>query len=312
MSFLKWLALSVALLVGSPIDVSNAKAKECGIKGHSFRSRIVGGRTAAPGEFPWQVSLSFLDRKVGHYHWCGGTIISEDWILTAAHCTTGITHANATLRANVRVIVGAWNITSTSENTQNIGIDRVFVHPGYIWENMTDSGILLHSPSMDIALIKLKRNINFNDPFAGPACMPNLTKEYRGKPDCIVSGWGQTDNDMQYSEQYRAPFHSTLKKASGRIWTRKAAQAAWDPVILDDALLAFGRPRNAGMPGMDSCHGDSGGPLVCKEENGAYSVVGVVSFGPPNCTFSPGETQPGMYTEVAAVNDWLLEMQSLH
>jgi len=312
MTFHKWLVLSVAFLVASPIDVSNAKAKECGIKGPS--SRIVGGRTAAPGEFPWQVSIQGHGSCPGcpWVHGCGGTIISEDWILTAAHCSI-IIAKNAAARAACRVVVGAWNVSSTSENTQSIGIDRVFVHPGYVDENMTDAGIILNPGSMDIALLKLNRSINFNDPFVGPACMPNLTNEYRGRPDCVVSGWGLTEHEYeQHSLAWIMGPHSTLQKASGRIWTRKAAQAAWAPVILDDALLAFGRPRHAGMPGMMPCHGDSGGPLVCKEENGAYSVVGVFSTMPDNCTTSQGETQPGLFTEVAAVNDWLLETQSLH
>jgi len=62
---------------------------------------------------------------------------------------------------------------------------------------------------------------------------------------------------------------------------------------------------------MSQCGGDSGGPLVCKEVNGAYSLVGVVSYGTVHCGMSAGEIQPGLSTEVAAFNDWLLDTQSL-
>jgi len=286
LGFVLALVLAISLCAAYP---------ECGIKGPS--SRIVGGRTAAPGEFPWQVSL----QPWKGIHSCGGTIWDEEWIITAAHCFPDISNSPDISPFNQWTVrVGMWNITSTTEKTQDIKIDQIFNHPGFNPES-PESG-------NDIALIKLKGKISFNDPFAGPACLPNVNKEYRRQEGCITSGWGNLGYKFDFQGLEIIPIEaSTLQKASGKIWTREAAQAAWVPDRLSDALLGFGR-----LPNMTDCHGDSGGPLVCKEENGAYSLVGVVSFGDPDCGTVDGLTRPTMFTEVAAFNDWLHKTRSAH
>jgi len=266
--------------------------EECGKKGSS--SRIVGGQNAGYGEFPWQISLQVKSRYPHRapFHTCGGTIIDKQWVLCAAHCfNAGSTRP----KSNYRVRVGEWKLNSATEKPQDFNIAEVYVHEKW--------NIRTLNQGYDIALIKLDGEIDLSGPYAGTACIPSAGEDFRGASDCILSGWGfiekRGNKDGTRADQ--------LQKVSGNIWTRQGLKDVWSKTntlppqyrTFGDKLLGFGDPGK-----WSACQGDSGGPLVCKNKSGAYSVVGVVSYGPPACG-SNGSGLPGMFTEVVGYLDWI-------
>ncbi|KAF5901255.1 plasma kallikrein isoform X2, partial [Clarias magur] len=241
----------------------------CGKSGNFLNIfKIVGGSDAATGEWPWQISL-----QSGLHHICGGSIISSRWILTAAHCLS-----TQDIHFSVRA-----GITKLSEAGTKYELEIIIVHPNY---NKT-------SGENDIALIKLKKPITFNN-VVRPVCLTEAVKEaefLRGKK-CTVTGWGRLSTGS---------FPDTLQKAQV-------------PLISSDVCAGILReedmtrtkvfPSNlcAGYPEgkIDSCDGDSGGPLVCQAESTWY-LAGLTSWGlgcaKPN--------KPGVYTRVSYYVPWI-------
>ncbi|KFM63500.1 Trypsin-1, partial [Stegodyphus mimosarum] len=242
---------------------------------------IVGGRDAFQGEFPWQISLQrHFERDNGIYHICGGTIITKDWVVTAAHCI------NLAKLGNYRVVAGISDLRE--ENKIRTGVVRSYsehkVDDAYIHEDF--SRLTLQN---DIAVLKVDPPFDFehSDGMIKPICLPSFGHEPRGY--ATVSGWG------------------TLKEGSRVIPTR--LQAVSVPIISDEACRkAYGEAIVETMvcagyeEGMrDSCQGDSGGPLIQKSGSGNAVLVGVVSWG-MGCA---RPKYPGVYTQVSYYVDWI-------
>merc|ERR1712126_515860 len=138
----------------------------------------------------------------------------------------------------------------------------------------------------DIALMKLAAPVDFNGPYAGPACLPTEGKDYRGSQNCILSGWGLV-------KRWPQTLADRLQKVTGKIWGARDLLRQY--YSLPDHVVGFGEPGR-----WSACMGDSGGPLVCNNGSGAFDVIGVVSFGPGTCS-----SKPGVFTEVSQYRDWL-------
>ncbi|XP_060570455.1 uncharacterized protein LOC132728801 [Ruditapes philippinarum] len=147
-------------------------------------ARIIGGFTATHGFYPWQVGVRRLISDGQHSHWCGGTILSEHWILSAAHCFTELS------KGHVLVRTGDHDNKVEDEFEQEFALEQMISHVLYDDNNY----------NYDIALLKIKRKdgsgIKFTD-HVQPACLPEQTTEYISGQKCHVSGWGQTENGYQ-------------------------------------------------------------------------------------------------------------------
>jgi len=242
---------------------------ECGIKGSG--SRIINGVDAGHGEFPWQISLRFG----GYGHICGGTVLSKDWILCAAHC-----FGSSKNPKSYGVRVGEWHLKNYDGTEKDFAVQEIHVHENY------------NSPQQfqnDIALLKLKQPIDFVGPYAGPACVPKATDDYKGHKNCILSGWGLV-------KRYPQTLADQLQKVNGKIWTKEGLDGVWGNTLPPN-VVGFGEPGK-----WSACMGDSGGPLVCPNTKGTYDVIGIVSFGPGTCA-----GYPGVFTEVAAFRHWITD-----
>lgn len=134
---------------------------------HAYIANIVGGTTATPGQFPYQASL----RTTPYTHFCGGSIYTTRWVISAAHCFESKTPANTI------VVVGAH-----SRLTGGIihNVEAIINHPQYNANNDRD----------DISLVKTQLPINFVTGLV--AAIPLNTATIDGVVDCVASGWGQT------------------------------------------------------------------------------------------------------------------------
>ena len=183
--------------------------------------KIVGGVEAVNGEFPFIVSLR------GSYggHFCGGSLIKKDWVLTAAHCVP----------AGIKTVVAGLYDQSQSQQAESLAVDKVISHPEYNKKPQ----------DYDFALVHLKTPSKF------PPVALNR-KEITGKADFVTAGWGYTEENGEIP--------NVLRKVTVPLVSAKACSAAY-PGSITDRMICAG--LEAG--GKDSCQGDSGGPLLAGE-----------------------------------------------
>ncbi|XP_064471686.1 venom protease-like [Ornithodoros turicata] len=269
------LLIGASVLDGIGFAAAQATNRRCGTR-LVRQSRVVGGRTAYDGEFPWLVSLLFVP-SLGESK-CGGTILNERWILTAAHCFYGYTKSEFVVR------VGDYNLRRKEGRTPavTIPIDRLVIHPQYRQSKKYD---------YDMALVRLSRDIRYT-PYAQPACLPGSSLEHTDGINVTIVGWGQL------SETSGKTPH-VPHKASVTVFKNEQCNL-W---LAQHSMRLLNNHMCAGVPdgGKDACQGDSGGPLFAVQSR-RYYVVGVVSAG-YGCA---RPRTPGIYNRVTSFMPWIL------
>nr|QZX63236.1 prophenoloxidase activating enzyme [Procambarus clarkii] len=244
-----------------------SEARGCGLVAKRPPTRIVGGKPADPREWPWVAALL----RQGSSQYCGGVLITDQHVLTAAHCVRGFDHKTISVR------LGEYNFNQSSAGAQTFGVLKIKEHEAY------DTTTYVN----DLALITLEKSTEFNADI-WPICLPEGDETYVDRQATVV-GWGTI--------YYGGPVSSVLMEVSIPIWTNSDCDNAYEQDIIDKQLCAGDK---AG--GKDSCQGDSGGPLML-QQGGAnrWAVVGVVSWG-IRCAEA---ASPGVYTRVSKYTDWI-------
>merc|ERR1719192_3050859 len=225
---------------------ASANAVECGIEGPPGK-RIVGGHEAEEHQWPWQVAL-FIDDA----WFCGGSIINDKWVLTAAHCAGDAMYFD--------IMAGAHNVRASSEpHRVEITSFNGFTHPQW---NPSDL-------SNDLALIEMPSAIEFND-YIKPSCLPEAGDTAAEGDLVTVTGWGKPSDSA-------GGISPVLRMVSDL------------PVISNSDCNAVYGIVGPGVVCIDTtggkgtCNGDSGGPLnmmgSMKGAGDKWKQVGVVSFG---------------------------------
>ncbi|XP_054609068.1 plasma kallikrein-like [Dunckerocampus dactyliophorus] len=259
------LLCGLTLFIVTFFNGCHAQLQNCGQA--ALNTRIIGGQDASPGFWPWQVSLNKVD-----FAFCGGSLISHQWVLTAAHCV-GQEDILDTF-----VYVGRQSQSGPNPNEVVREMEAVMCHPDY--NNRTFEN--------DICLVKLSSPVNFTH-YAQPICLADEGSTAHTGTSSWITGWGTTSVDD--------PTHpDILQEANLPIVGNKECECYLDITITDNFLCAGLKEG-----GKDSCQGDSGGPLMSKN-NLSWVLLGITSFG-----FSCARPKsPGVYTRVSKYKEWIV------
>ncbi|RMC01524.1 hypothetical protein DUI87_21964 [Hirundo rustica rustica] len=243
--------------------------------------RIVAGTGALPGAWPWIVSIQD-PRKIGTGHTCGGSLISPQWVLTAAHCF--LQARNVTMW---RVLIGATQLTRLGPEAQVRHVKRLLAHQQYTADSQQN----------DIALLELDEPVECSD-YVQLACVPNTSLTVSELKACYIAGWASAGAQAQGPSD-------VLQEAKVRLLDIQLVNSShWYAGTIHTHNLCAGYPRGS----MDTCQGDSGGPLVCKDNSASYFwLVGVTSWR-KGCARAKW---PGVYTSTQHFYNWILLQMGL-
>ncbi|KAF1957862.1 insect inhibitor with A fungal trypsin [Byssothecium circinans] len=220
--------------------------------------QIVGGVAASAGDFPFIVSV----QTTGGSHFCGGSLLNANTVITAGHCAQGMSASSVQIRAG--------SLTRNSGGTV-VRVSRIVIHPSF-------NGTTLDS---DVAILKLATSIPTSSTI-GYATLPAANSDPTAGVVHTVAGWGVTSSTGGSSP-------IALLKVDVPIVSRTECRAAYGTSAVTNTMFCAG--YSAG--GRDSCQGDSGGPIV----NSAKVLVGTVSWG-EGCA---EPNFPGVYGRVSTL-----------
>ncbi|XP_008548214.1 serine protease snake, partial [Microplitis demolitor] len=259
------------------IDAGTNTVSKCGIVETPL---IVGGTKAKPMEFPHMALIGYGQKEI--FWQCGGTLISDKFVLTAAHCIDSRDKGPAT-----KVRVGLINSKDPGPSMQERNVIERITHPDY----------KLPLRYNDIALIKLENPVDLNAEVR-PACLE--TEEILKDKKFIASGFGKTayeaetgSDDLMKVTLDKIETDECKEKFKSEVGSKQM------PDGLKDTMICAGVMEG----GKDTCQGDSGGPLqrVLHTPYCTYSVLGITSFG-KFCAF---KNSPAIYTRVYSYLDWI-------
>uniref|UniRef100_A0A3P9AYB0 Peptidase S1 domain-containing protein n=1 Tax=Maylandia zebra TaxID=106582 RepID=A0A3P9AYB0_9CICH len=237
-------------------------------KDASLNTRIVGGQVAPVGSWPWQVSL----QRFGS-HFCGGSLINSQWVLTAAHCFRSSTPTGLTVN------LGLQSLQGSNPNAASRTVTQIIKHPNY------NSG----TNDNDICLLQLSSPVNFSS-YISPVCLAASDSIFYSGVNSWVTGWGDIGRGVPL------PSPQNLMEVEVPVVGNRQCNCNYGVGSITDNMICAG--LSAG--GKDSCQGDSGGPMVIKQ-SGRWIQAGVVSFG-EGCALP---NFPGVYARVSQYQTWI-------
>ncbi|XP_055070249.2 chymotrypsin-like protease CTRL-1 [Misgurnus anguillicaudatus] len=260
-----WRLMCATLVLLVCIKDSQSQLSVCGIS--SLNTRIVGGVTAPEGSWPWQVSLQ---SSVYGGHFCGGSLINNEWVVTAAHCLIGLSTSTMT------VYLGRQTQTGTNSHEVSRTVRSSIIHSSYN-RNTNDN---------DIALVRLSSTVTFTD-YIKPVCLAAQDSVFAAGIMGWITGWGDTGVSST---------PANLQEAAIPVVDNSQCNT-----LLGDGSVT-GNMICAGLlaGGKDTCQGDSGGPMV-SQQCSKWVLSGITSWG-EGCA---EPNKPGVYTRVSKYQSWI-------
>ncbi|XP_069077795.1 prothrombin isoform X2 [Pleurodeles waltl] len=252
--------------------------------------RIVKGEDAEPGSAPWQVMLF---KKQPQELICGASLISDRWVLTAAHCIFYPPWDKNYTTEDILVRIGKHFRAKYERQQEKIAmLERIIIHPKYNWRENLDR---------DIALIQLKRPIGFTN-YIHPVCLPTkeivqtlMLNRHKGR----VSGWGNLHETWSSGGQ---ALPQVLQQVNLPIVDQETCKASTKIKVTGNMFCAGYNPDDPNRG--DACEGDSGGPFVMKSpDDKRWYQVGIVSWG-EGCD---RDGKYGFYTHLHRMRQWMMK-----
>ncbi|XP_040575995.2 brachyurin-like, partial [Lepeophtheirus salmonis] len=248
----------------------------CGIENVATSDRIINGVEASPNQFPWTV---FIIIHVGHQIGsCTGSVISKNFVLTAAHCLEGVSKAE--------IYAGTHDTSLESEPHRQYRVsENLHVHPDYVHD--------FHYYENDIGLIELDKELEFND-FVRPACLPTFADVDTDLVDknTTITGWGRILGEPNYLMVPQLRYATDVPIISNYVCRESYGNTINSNIICLDGFSVQ----------KFTCHGDSGGPLNFEVSDGKYMQIGVANFGGGKTCVS---IKPLGFARVSGFLEWI-------
>ncbi|CAH2087623.1 unnamed protein product [Euphydryas editha] len=245
---------------------------------------IIRGQKTQRTEYPHMGALGWLSVDNSWEFLCGSSLISERFVLTAAHCTE-INNSARRLKSSQPQIVRLGVVNIYDRGHRDFNIKSIIRHPKY------KSPIKYY----DIALIKLETSVTFNR-YISPACLWSENYGDMENQNFTITGWGSTENKTFSPNLLYATVDNFGSNCNNipinRHWNGSS-----------DHQLCAGKLDGS----VDTCHGDSGGPIQfklfhTKKEGTLNMIIGITSFGAQSCAQN---NTPGVYTKVSSFIPWI-------
>lgn len=264
------LSLLFAAVTASLALQANATSTQLKLKQERNLPRIIGGEATTPGDFPWMTSL-----QEGGQHFCGGSVIAQQWVLTAAHC---VEDQNPNSPNGLSVRMNFNDLQNASQGESHV-VEQVVVHPDY-----TDG------QAADIALLKLVTPVSDAVPVIALADAQVMAASGMPGDNATVTGWGNTSNTSDV-------FPRLLQQVDLPLVSNETCNR---PESYNGQVQGTEICAGFSAGGKDSCQGDSGGPLFVNHL-GSPVQVGIVSYG-EGCALPD---KFGVYARVSEFNTWV-------
>jgi len=264
--------------------------------GGPHTAALVDGEDAEVGGHPWHVGLVREESKTGVLGWfrhlggllrtttyCGASLVSSRWLLTAAHCIRA-----GDRPVDLRVVMGSSKRASYFYYWfQTDSIDEIHVHPEYSTNNH----------GHDIALLRLKKMPGLEPGELWPVCLPTVSNQSYAGSQATVVGWGKTSGTTRQSAKH-------LQELDVTVISQEECQTQWS---YGKGRVEVGGPKMCFRSDGASCHGDSGGGMFIRENvdrRPSQTIIGVCSYGLADCE----NWAPEVYTKVSYVLDWIKDL----
>ncbi|KAG8581590.1 hypothetical protein GDO81_007728 [Engystomops pustulosus] len=223
-------------------------------------ARISRGSTAQKGISPW---IAMLYDIPNHRPFCGGSLIGDRWIATAAHClhheleeNTVLSQEDLITPSSFNIILGKHKTWKTDDTEQVLQAKTLILHPKYNSSTFQN----------DLALLELSSKASLND-YVMPVCLPEM--QVQADEYVVVSGWGKQFLQRQPEALMEIEI-PVVADDECKVGFRKIGR------VLTEDMICAGFKQG----GRDACSGDSGGPMVTlSPETNSWYLAGIVSWG---------------------------------